>query len=165
MMRGSSSPGHGSLPQGERGGVLFRGDDFSPGPGNSARDVEGESSGAERAILLVDDELDSLEAIRELLESEGIRVWSAENGQEALNLLRQGKRPSLILLDLRMPQMDGWEFCRVIGSDEALAEIPVSIVTASAAFEKLPERRRDAGFFRKPIDFDAFLQVVKRYCG
>jgi CheY-like chemotaxis protein len=145
--------------------ILRLSGDPPAGPFSPPKEGKGETSEAERTVLLIDDELDSLEAVRELVESEGVRVWTAVNGQEALDLLRRGKRPSLIVLDLRMPRMDGWEFCRVLESDEALAGIPIAIVTASASFNQLPARRQDAGYFLKPIDFDAFLRVVKQYCG
>jgi CheY-like chemotaxis protein len=78
----------------------------------------------------------------ELIEQEGVTALGARHGQEAIDLLRSGQRPSLILLDLKMPVMDGWAFCEALGADERFASIPVAILTASAIYESLPQRRK-----------------------
>jgi CheY-like chemotaxis protein len=116
-------------------------------------------------ILVVEDESDALDSIVELLETEGYRAVGAHNGQEALDALRAGLRPALILLDLKMPVMDGWDFCNVLSADRDLSEIPIAIVTASASLPSLPARRKDAGFFVKPINFDRLLRTVRQICG
>ena len=95
---------------------------------------------AARFILLVDDDGDVRETIREALEEEGHRVTSAANGQEALSLLRDGKvRPDLILLDIMMPEMDGWAFRAEQRKHPELASIPVVVFTAYGS-------PRDAGY-------------------
>ena len=133
-------------------------------PGRDRPPGEG-ASPAERSVLVVEDESDALESIVELLESEGYHAVGAHNGQEALDALRAGLHPRLILLDLKMPVMDGWDFCAVLAGDRDLAEIPIAIVTASASLPTLPARRRDAGFFVKPINFDRLLRTVRQICG
>jgi CheY-like chemotaxis protein len=120
---------------------------------------------AERCVLVVEDESDALDSIVELLEGEGYRAVGAHNGQEALDALRSGLHPRLILLDLKMPVMDGWDFCAVLAGDRDFAEIPIAIVTASASLPTLPVRRRDAGFFVKPINFERLLRTVRQICG
>jgi len=83
----------------------------------------------------------------------------------ALDRLESGRRPSLILLDLKMPVMDGWGFCEALGADERFASIPVAILTASAIYDSLPQRRNGAGLFTKPVDFQRLLSLVRRFCG
>src|SRR4051812_2704832 len=73
-----------------------------------ARDTDDTQTSAR--ILLVEDEPDVREAVQSILEDQGYRVTAAENGWEALELLRSGRAPDVIVLDLRMPIMDGWEF-------------------------------------------------------
>jgi len=133
------------------------------GTGSRGDFGQGPRLGRERGftVLVVEDEPDTLEAVAELLEGENVAVLRARHGLEALDLLEKGARPSLILLDLRMPVMDGWEFCRRLGADSRLAEIPVAIVTASASVDA-PLRLRDAGFFVKPVNYVRLLALVER---
>ena len=128
--------------------------------GDGSARVENERAG----ILVIEDEGDAREAIIDLLEQEGFHAVGAENGARALDLLRSGHQFSLILLDLTMPVMDGWEFCEALENDEDLADIPVAIVTADANHDRLPRRRRDAGLFVKPIHFSRLLKVAHRLC-
>jgi CheY-like chemotaxis protein len=116
-------------------------------------------------VLIVEDEPDTLEAVSELLEGEGVPTLKARNGQEALAVLREGPPPALILLDVKMPVMDGVEFLKHAIQDPKISTIPIAIVTASASVEELPPRPRDAGFFIKPLNFERLLRVVRQYCG
>ena len=133
------------------------------GPGPRRTSAEGRDLGPETGfvVLVVEDEPDTLEAVAELLEAEDVEVLRARHGREALDLLEDGARPSLILLDLRMPVMDGWELCRRLASDPRFAEIPVAIVTASASVDA-PARARDAGLFVKPVNYARLLALVER---
>jgi len=123
------------------------------------------AEGTERCVMVVEDEQDARDAMLELIEQEGVTALGARHGQEAIDLLRSGQRPSLILLDLKMPVMDGWAFCEALGADERFASIPVAILTASAIYESLPQRRNGAGLFTKPVDFQRLLALVRRFCG
>lgn len=134
----------------------------APKPGPSERIPTDE---AERCVLIVEDEADSRDAMVELIEQEGVTALGARHGQEAIDLLRAGRRPSLILLDLKMPVMDGWAFCEALAADERFASIPVAILTASAIYDRLPQRRNGAGLFTKPVDFQRLLALVRRFCG
>jgi two-component system response regulator MprA len=122
-------------------------------------------AGVEQCVMVVEDESDARDAMVELIEQEGVSAVGARHGQEAMDLLRAGRRPSLILLDLKMPVMDGWAFCEALGADERFASIPVAILTASAIYESLPHRRNGAGLFTKPVDFQRLLALVRRFCG
>ena len=82
-------------------------------------------------ILIVDDDCDVRRALTELLEDEGYAVAGAANGRAALDMIRGGVRPALILLDLMMPGMNGWDFRNAQLRDPELSAVPVVIVTAS----------------------------------
>src|SRR5262245_43368027 len=83
-----------------------------------------------QAVLVVADSIDTRDSLAFLLRRVGgYQVSTAADGQEALDRLRAGPRPGLILLDLLMPAMDGWEFCRRLRQDPALASIPVVVVS------------------------------------
>jgi len=154
-----------------RNGILavddlnLSGDDRSGKPRPTRSPSAGEWGEKEPCVLVIDDEADALDAISELLEDEGLKTLRASDGAEALALLQAGHRPSLILLDLKMPVMDGREFLKRISSEPDLAEIPVAIVTASASLRDLPSRRNDAGFFTKPLDYPRLMKVIRFYCG
>lgn len=115
-------------------------------------------------VLVIEDDVELREALAELLEQEGYRVAQASEGREALAHLRAGHRPRLILLDLIMPGMDGWQFCAEQARDPELAEIPVAILSATGQPPHVPYRRRAAGFFRKPANISALLASVRAYC-
>ncbi|MCS6992306.1 MAG: response regulator [Anaerolineales bacterium] len=84
-----------------------------------------------RLILCIEDEPDMIDLLRIILESKGFEVEGAAGGEEGLQKLRQAK-PDLVLLDLMMPDIDGWEVYQQMKSDEATRNIPVIIVTAKA---------------------------------
>ena len=96
-----------------------------------------------------------------MLEDAGYPVYSAENGKEALATLATAERlPGLILLDLMMPVMSGDEMLRALKQVKALAQIPVTIVTASGA----PMPPLATGMLKKPVDLDVLLRIVERSC-
>jgi CheY-like chemotaxis protein len=116
-------------------------------------------------VLVIEDDDDLREALSELLWEEGYTVSQAANGQEALLALRSGgTRPRLILVDLMMPVMDGWEFCAEQMKDPELSAIPVGVISALGPSVKLPYRINDAGRFHKPGDPIRLLQLVASYC-
>ena len=114
-----------------------------------------------RPVLVVDDDPDIRETLRFVLEDAGYPVYSAENGQEALAILAKAERlPGLILLDLMMPVMSGDEMLKALKQVKALAQIPVTIVTASGA----PMPPLASGLLKKPVDLDVLLKIVARSC-
>ncbi|RME45183.1 MAG: response regulator [Caldilineae bacterium] len=84
-----------------------------------------------RHILCIEDEPEMIELVRLILERKGFQVTGALGGKQALEVLKEEK-PDLILLDLMMPDMDGWEVYRQVKADPRLASIPVIVVTAKA---------------------------------
>src|SRR4051794_18478515 len=88
------------------------------------------AASTDQPVLLVDDDGSVRESLTELLEADGYRVVAAENGLRALALLRAGVRPSVVLLDIMMPEMDGWDFRLQQLRDPELALIPVVVVSA-----------------------------------
>ena len=114
-----------------------------------------------KTILVIDDEVDFAEALRESLEMEGFRVLTAYDGQKGLNVL-SGEKPHLIILDLKMPRMSGIEFYRrIYDSKEGKPEVPVLILTAQ---EHLAEAFRDlkaAGFIAKPFATRDLIERIR----
>lgn len=113
-------------------------------------------------ILVVEDNDDVREMMAVTLELEGHEVATAVNGRDALHKLRSGDKPCLILLDLMMPVMNGWEFSRALENDPSLKEVPVVVV--SAATNELAEKTAAAAYLPKPLNMDELLNVVGDFC-
>jgi CheY-like chemotaxis protein len=111
-----------------------------------------------KKILVVEDEVVTRGAIRMLLEWEGYRVDCAADGEEALALLRLGEKPSLILLDARMPGCDGWCFREEQRADPYLADIPVVVISGEDASSLAA-----AGHIRKPFEPKELLEKVRQH--
>jgi CheY-like chemotaxis protein len=110
-------------------------------------------------ILVVDDNARALQAMSELLEFEGFSVLTAKNGLDALNKMRIADHISLVLLDLSMPVMDGWEVLRRKRSDAYIAEIPVVVLSA------VPPVSLDGAqtVLKKPVDLKPLVNAVRRF--
>jgi CheY-like chemotaxis protein len=118
-----------------------------------------------RLLLLVEDDVEVAETLDDFLTDEGFRIVTARNGKEALARLRGGLRPSAILLDLVMPEMDGWQFRREQVADETLRGIATIIFTATAPQPESVLDMTDVEVMRKPIDGDELLRTVWRVSG
>ena len=117
-----------------------------------------------RSILIVEDDSDLREALSAVLRDEGYTVAMAADGREALDRLRRQWRPSLILLDLTMPVMNGWQFRAEQRQDPDLSGIPVVVLSAG---DHLAEQMVPLGitdYVRKPIALDHLLRTIERYC-
>ena len=115
-------------------------------------------------ILIVEDDSDLREALSEVLRDEGYSVAMAADGREALDRLRRHLRPSLILLDLTMPVMNGWQFRAEQRQDPALSGIPVVVLSAGDHLAEQMVPLGIADYVRKPIRLDHLLQTIERYC-
>jgi CheY-like chemotaxis protein len=117
-----------------------------------------------RRILIVEDDADLREALSEVLRDEGYAVTSAADGQEALDRLRRELRPALILLDLTMPVMNGWQFRAEQRQDPDLSEIPVVVLSAGEHLAEQMQPLEIEDFVRKPIELGHLLRKIERYC-
>jgi CheY-like chemotaxis protein len=116
------------------------------------------------SILVVDDDPDVRESLTDILVDEGYRVTGARNGREALEVLRGHTRPSLILLDMMMPEMDGWSFRLEQQKIPELAGIPVVILSAHGNVRDAALALGAADYLRKPLRIDVLLEIAERYC-
>jgi CheY-like chemotaxis protein len=114
-------------------------------------------------VLIVEDDEPIRATMRMLIEGENFEVLEAENGREALNCLRESKHPNLILLDMMMPVMNGFEFEAAIDGVPDCGDIPVVAVTAFP--EKAKNLKHICAVLQKPFDIEQLLKVVRRYCG
>jgi CheY-like chemotaxis protein len=113
-------------------------------------------------VLIVEDDDDLREMMAQLLSLEGFHAAAVANGREALDYLKHEDAPGLILLDLMMPVMDGWEFRRHQQADPALAGVPV-IVFSALDQGRAGDLSAEA-ILKKPLDFDRLLALVRSYC-
>jgi two-component system response regulator MprA len=114
-------------------------------------------------ILLVEDDFDVREALTETLRDAGYTVDCACDGVQALDYLRAGARPGLILLDLMMPRMSGSEFRMLQKVDPHLCHLPVVLLTADGRIEEKARALEAAGAIRKPIDLDKLLSTIELF--
>lgn len=115
-------------------------------------------------VLIVDDDPEIRDALADTLEGRGYNVAVAGDGAEALDWLRKSAAPCLIVLDLMMPTMDGYEFISQQKLDPALADIPVVIITAGR--HPNPSRVLEvAEVLHKPLARDRFMNIVQQHCG
>jgi CheY-like chemotaxis protein len=116
-----------------------------------------------RRVLIVEDDPDTREMLARFLEIAGYQVVQAANGAEALDVLRRGAAASVILLDLMMPRMDGWQFRDEQRRDPSISHIPVVVVTAAGPRDRVPPIEVDA-WLAKPIDLDGLLETLEAFC-
>jgi CheY-like chemotaxis protein len=120
---------------------------------------------ASACVLVVDDDADIRDSIGDILELRGYQVVRAANGREALERLRSGPLPCVILLDLMMPVLNGWEFRAQQTSDQKLAEVPVVVISGDGSTDQKAASIGVQEYLRKPLELSAILDVVRRHCG
>jgi CheY-like chemotaxis protein len=113
-----------------------------------------------KTIVLVEDDDGIRETMAALLEDEGFRVVQAANGEEGLAGIRAAGDPCLVLLDLWMPVMNGWQMLAAMRRDAALARVPVVVISAAG---DLSPPDGAAAFLRKPIRLEVLLQNVDQF--
>jgi CheY-like chemotaxis protein len=115
-------------------------------------------------VLIVDDDAGIRRSLERLLAWEGYATAQAANGVEALAYLRDRPRPRVVLLDLMMPEMNGWEFMRAIATDPLLADVPIVLLSAHTNTQETADDMRVFGWLDKPIDLDRLIQTVEQAC-
>ncbi len=115
----------------------------------------------EPLVLIVDDNAQNLKLARDVLRAAGLRTLEAETGAEGVALAAQ-HLPDVVLMDLRLPDMDGTDAARTLADDAETARIPVVALSALRLEGELPPGF--AGHIEKPIDIRAFPEQVRRYC-
>jgi CheY-like chemotaxis protein len=115
-------------------------------------------------VLVVDDEPAVRQMFEDILSGEGSEVVSAVDGRAALDLLNDGTQPCVILLDLMMPRMNGWQFAEELHADPALRELPLAVVAANPRFKPDAERLGARRWLGKPVDIDELLATVDDLC-
>ena len=113
-------------------------------------------------VLIVEDDEDVRESLADVLSARGYQTLTAENGNVALSMIRDMK-PSLVLLDLMMPVMDGYQFLQSQAEDPWLADVPVVLVTAQRPARKLAFSSV-RGVIEKPLDLRSLLSMVRDIC-
>jgi len=119
-----------------------------------------DSSAGRSVVLVVDDDFDIREALSDVLASEGYSVVTAADGGEALDRLRAGIRPDVMLLDLMMPRVSGVEVIDALRKDESLRQIPVVVCSANRGYG--PDDLGVHDVLRKPVSVEELLDAVAR---
>jgi two-component system, chemotaxis family, chemotaxis protein CheY len=115
---------------------------------------------ARRSILVIDDDAAMREALEEVLRDMGIHVHAAADGQEGLERLRAGPRPCAVLLDMKMPRLDGEGFLRALRADPHLRDLPVVTMSGDDAEPALEV----AAWLHKPFDLDELARILASLC-
>ena len=117
-------------------------------------------------VLLVEDDYFTREAFRAVGATVGVDVVDVHNGREALERLRSGLRPCLIVLDIAMPEMDGFAFRRAQLADPSLADIAVAVTSGAGWAVECEARALGVQhFLRKPVEVDALVSLFGQHCG
>lgn len=127
---------------------------------NSVVGVTSASKAARQTILLVDDDPDVRDVLGEFLMTRGYAVASCANGSEALEYLRHGPQPQVILLDLQMPVMDGYELREALAQDAILASIPIVVISDQATLDR--SRIEGVDLLPKPFKVDKLVGVIEK---
>lgn len=117
-----------------------------------------------KKILVADDDERIVQMLKVRLEGAGYQVVGVSDGKEAMEMSRREK-PDLIVLDILMPNMDGYSFVRNMKSDEALSKIPVIIFSALGNMKSMLEMEGIKDFLTKPLEEDKFFDAIKKYVG
>ena len=121
-----------------------------------------ETGAIARTVLIVEDDPDSREVFVELLRDGGYSVIAARNGRDAMTFLSANSPPDAILLDMFMPEMDGWQFRRAQEANPRLASIPVVVVSAVGAAKNSAVQSGAAAFLQKPVVADDLIGTLRR---
>jgi CheY-like chemotaxis protein len=118
-----------------------------------------------RPLMIVDDDDDLRDILSDIMVAQGYRVAAYDDARKALAALEDGEKPFLILLDLMMPGMSGWEFRAAQLGNPGLALIPVAVLTAASSLTDSGRTLSNVETLRKPFALDSALTLVGRYAG
>ena len=118
----------------------------------------------EHRVLLVEDDAEFRDSLAHLLRIRGYDVSCAANGAQAIEQLRKGPEPCVILLDLMMPVMDGWAFRHAMLADPECARIPVVILSGADDVAEEARRLEAAAYLTKPCDTRRVFELLERVC-
>lgn len=123
------------------------------------------SSNSSKHILIVDDDIDTLSLLADLLRTSGYKVDCANNGAQAIAFLRSSlNMPGLILLDLKMPEMNGLEFRREQEKDPRLADVPILLMTADNHIQSKSMRLGAKNYLKKPFEsLELILETIDKF--
>jgi CheY-like chemotaxis protein len=123
------------------------------------------AGGCGRTVMVVEDDPDVRDAIAEVLADCQYNALHAANGAEALQRLRAAAvRPCVILLDMMMPTMDGWQFRAEQRSDPSVSDIPVVVLSAHASGSEAAAQLDAVAFLAKPVSLESLVSLVERFC-
>jgi len=119
------------------------------------------------SVLVVDDHADSRGVVRELLSNHGYDVIEASDGSEALEMLTSMRptEPGLVILDLEMPTMSGWQFLAVVENYQRLASIPVLVTSGDQDVSQVRRHSAVVDYLKKPVDLSKLLSMVEQHAG
>lgn len=135
------------------------------GEESSSRNMSGPQSRREtnnETVLVVDDDTSILDTVSAILTGEGYDVVSATSGEEALDAVAR-RPPTVILLDMRMPVMDGWAVARALRSQGI--SVPIVVMTAAESAKRWADEVGAEGYLAKPFGLDELLTIVQRFRG
>jgi CheY-like chemotaxis protein len=118
-------------------------------------------------ILVVEDNQDIRDAVEDLLRQEGYRVYGVQNGREALLALKKIPGRPLVLLDMMMPVMSGWDFFEARHKEPNIGQLPIVVMSAlgpSAALAHQTKSLPAVGYVTKPIPLEGLLEIVAQHC-
>ena len=115
------------------------------------------------SVLIVEDDVDARESLCALLETEGYSVRAAGHGEEALRMLR-ASGACVVVLDIYMPVMNGFEFLAEKARDPALAPLPVVVISADAEAARKADRPGVDGHAHQPLDHERLLEIIRSHC-
>ncbi len=120
------------------------------------------TTGSHDIVLVVDDDTSILDTVSAILSGEGYAVMSAASGQEALDVMSR-EQPVVILLDMRMPVMDGWAVARALRAQGST--VPIVVMTAAESARRWADEVGAEGYLAKPFALDELLSTVERFRG
>jgi two-component system response regulator CpxR len=119
-------------------------------------------------VVLVEDDPSIRESLQAIIEQEGYEVRTAINGNDAFAMLKELKTPCLILTDLMMPEMNGYEFIELASQTHTIAAIPIVVVSGTPQASKMKtmaDAGKIKGMIKKPVDIEYLLKIVHEHCG